>query len=313
MDFKQLESFVTIAKLRSFSKAAEKLYLTQPTISNHIQSLESELGTILFNRTNKNITMTRAGEILYEYAISILNKKETAYFALNEFKGRIEGILEIASSSIPEQYFLVDVIRDFNGDYPDVRYILMKYDSREVIEKLLSGDIDFGIVGSRTDHAYLEYINILDDDMILVAPNNQKFKKLTSLNSESLKSLPLILREEGSGTRDALMKALNAIGVVQDDLMIFAEVEDNETIKKFVMNGLGATFISKRAVEKELEEGSLILIPVEGFHINRQFHFVYHKKRVLAPLAETFKRHILSFYNQQESDQKDMKDSSPRG
>lgn len=296
MDFKQLESFVSIAKLRSFSKAADKLYLTQPTISNHIQSLETELGTILFNRTNKNITMTRAGEILYEYAISILNKKETAYFALNEFKGRIEGILEIASSSVPEQYFLIDVIGGFNQNYPDVRYVLMKYDSKEVIDKLLSGDIDFGIVGTKADHAYLEYINILDDDVILVVPNTPTYAHYKQVRSSDLMQMPLIMREEGSGTKESLMRSLKSIGVHTDELNIFAEIEDNETIKRFVMKGLGATFISRRAVEKELSAGIIRELELSDLVINRQFYFVYHKKRVLAPLAETFKNYILSYY-----------------
>lgn len=124
MDFKQLETFVTIAKLKSFSKAAEHLFLTQPTISNHIQNLEKELKTILINRTNKNISLTQAGELLYKHAIDILNKKESAIFSLNQFKGKIEGILEISASTIPEQYYLPDLLIEFSKKYPEVKYNL---------------------------------------------------------------------------------------------------------------------------------------------------------------------------------------------
>ncbi len=294
MDFKQLESFVTIAKLKSFSKAAEKLYLTQPTISNHIHLLEKELGTILFNRTNKNITLTRAGDILYEYAISILNKKEHAYFSLNEFKGKIEGILEISSSSIPELYYLTDVICQFSNKYPDVKYSLMKYDTRQVTDKILNGDIDFGIVGARNDAPQLEYLDIMDDEIALVLPGTGPFSKLESVTAEDCLKLPLVLREDGSGTRSAVMSFLSNKGLDLESLNIVAEVESNETIKRFVELGLGVSFVSKRSVQREVNEGRLKCLPVSDEWISRKFYFVYHKKRVLSPLSETFKNFILN-------------------
>lgn len=293
MDFKQLESFVTIAKVKSFSKAADKLYLTQPTISNHIHLLEKELGTILFNRTNKNITLTRAGDILYEYAISILNKKEHAYFSLNEFKGKIEGILEISSSSIPELYYLTDLICAFSAKYPDVKYSLMKYDTRQVTEKILSGDIDFGIVGAKKDTNQLEYIEIMDDEIALVAPVTGPLSQFDAITTDNCNNLPFVLREDGSGTRTAVSDYLSARGIDTDSLNIVAEVESNETIKKFVELGLGVSFVSRRSVEKEVKEGLLKCLPIDGQYISRKFYFVYHKKRVLSPLSETFKHFIL--------------------
>ncbi len=110
MDFKQLESFVMLAKLRNFSKAAEKLYLTQPTISNHINNLERDLDTLLFNRSNKKVSLTQAGEILLNHALSILNERDQALFSLGQFQGEIIGTLEIASSSIPERYLLTELL-----------------------------------------------------------------------------------------------------------------------------------------------------------------------------------------------------------
>lgn len=294
MDFKQLESFVTIAKLKSFSKAADKLYLTQPTISNHIHLLEKELGTILFNRTNKNITLTRAGDILYEYAISILNKKEHAYFSLNEFKGKIEGILEISSSSIPELYYLTDVICEFAKKYPDVKFSLMKYDTRQVTEKILNGDIDFGIVGAKNESYQLEYIDIMDDEIALVTPTTGPFSKLDNVTAEQCMQLPLVLREDGSGTRTAVMNYLASKSIDIDSLNIVAEVESNETIKRFVELGLGISFVSKRSVEKEVADGRLKCLSIDDTLISRKFYFVFHKKRVLSPLSETFKNFILS-------------------
>lgn len=293
MDFKQLESFVTIAKLKSFSRAADKLFLTQPTISNHIHLLEKELGTILFNRTNKNISLTEAGEVLYEYAISILNKKDQAYFSLNEFKGKIEGILDISSSSIPELYYLTDLIYSFSLKYPGVKYSLMKYDTRQVYDKLISGDIDFGIVGSKRDTHNLEYIEIMEDDIVLVGPTVGPLCTQEAISLEGLKDIPFVMREDGSGTRAAVVDYLVSHDMPMTNLNVVAEVENEETIKRLVQLGLGFSFMSKLTIEREINDGTLRLIPVNGGMINRKFYFVYHKKRVLSPLSETFKNFIL--------------------
>lgn len=292
MDFKQLESFVTIAKVKSFSKAADKLFLTQPTISNHIHNLEKELGTALFNRTNKNITLTNAGEILFKYAVSILNKRDHAFFSLNAYKGKIEGVLEIASSSIPEQYYLTDIMCDFNHKYPDVKYSLMKYDTKKVIDKLNLGEIDFGIVGARKDGSQLDYIEIMDDEIVLVAPTST-FEKLPSIQIKALADLPLIMREDGSGTRTVVEQALKAAGVGTGELNIVAEIESTETIKRLVSKGLGLSFVSKKAVEAEVQNGQMKILKVDELTINRNFYFVYHTKRVLSPLSEAFKNFIL--------------------
>lgn len=293
MDFKQLESFITIAKLNSFSKAAEHLYLTQPTISNHIQSLEKELDTILFNRTNKKITLTKSGDILYEYAISILNKRDSAYFSLNEFKGKIEGILEISSSTIPEQYFLPEILTKFNKMYPEVRYQLMKYDTKQVLDKIELGEIDFGIVGTKKESKNLNYIEIFSDELVLIAPMNDAFKSIDKLSLEELKKLPLIARETGSGTRTDLIDFLDQQGFNIEDFNIIAEIESNATIKKFVESGMGVSFVSKRSVEDEIAYNKLKIIELDGFRISRKFYFTYHQKRVLSPLANTFKNYIL--------------------
>jgi DNA-binding transcriptional LysR family regulator len=298
MDFKQLESFVMIAKLKSFSRAAEKLYLTQPTISNHIHLLEKELGTILFNRTNKQISMTKAGEIFYEHAISILNKKEHAFFSLEEFKGKIEGILEIASSSIPEQYYLADALKRFAYIYPDVKFNLMKYDTSQVIQKILSGEIDFGIVGAKPESPQLDCIEIMEDEIVLAGPVNG----LSHIDTQTIADLPLILREEGSGTRSSAMRFLKEIsGLDPESLRVIAEVESNETIKRLVELGMGYSFVSLRSIQREIQEKRIQVVTYDGFRISRSFYFVFHKKRVLSPLSDTFREFILEDRNRTDS------------
>lgn len=295
MDFKQLETFVSVAKLKSFSKAAEKLFITQPTASNHILNLEKQLNTILINRNNKNITLTTAGALLYEYAVDILNKRDNAVFSLNQFKGKIEGILEISSSTIPEQYYLPELLKDFSKIYPAVKYVLKKYDTSQVINKILSGEIDFGIVGAKKDSTQLEYIEILDDNIILAAPNKGKYSKFNSITLKDLLHLPIIMREEGSGTRNVVENSLKENNFSVDDLNVIAYIEDTETIKQCVKKDLGTTFISKQAVAYDIQNNLIKNIDIEGFEFKRKFFFVYHKNRALSPLAETFKKFVLEY------------------
>lgn len=294
MDFKQLQSFVAVVKLRSFSKAAESLYLTQPTISGHIQALEQELGTVLINRnSNKQVSPTRAGEILFQYAVDILNKRENALFSLSKFKGKIEGILEISASTIPEQYFLPDILSKFNKKYPDVQYNLMKYDSQEVIDKILSGEIDFGFVGFKKELNQLDYIEIMEDSIVLIAPDQGKYSNMDTIPASFLAGEKFIMREKGSGTRKVVERALAKHNIPLDSLNIVAFIENTQTIKECVRKGLGLTFISEKAVAEELAGRVFKILNIEGLEIRRQFYFVYHKTRVLSPLAQTFKEFVL--------------------
>lgn len=294
MDFKQLQSFVAVVKLRSFSKAAESLYLTQPTISGHIQALEQELGTVLINRnSNKQVSPTRAGEILFQYAVDILNKRENALFSLSKFKGKIEGILEISASTIPEQHFLPDILSKFNKKYPDVQYNLMKYDSQEVIDKILSGEIDFGFVGFKKELNQLDYIEIMEDSIVLIAPVQGKYSNMDTIPASFLAGEKFIMREKGSGTRKVVEKALAKHNIPLDSLNVVAFIENTQTIKECVRKGLGLTFISEKAVAEELAGRVFKILNIEGLEIRRQFYFVYHKTRVLSPLAQTFKEFVL--------------------
>lgn len=299
MDFKQLETFVAVVKLKSFSKAAENLFITQPTVSNHILNLEKELNTILINRTNKNITLTTAGTLLYKYAIDILNKRDNAVFSLNQFKGKIEGILEISSSTIPEQYYLPLLLKKFSALYPDVKYDLKKYDTSQVIDKILSGEIDFGIVGAKKDCCQLVYIEIMNDNIIFVSQNKGKFSNIDSITINELSKFPIIMREKGSGTRNIVENSLKKHNLSTDDLNVIATIENTETIKECVKQGLGFTFISDKAITYDIENKFIKNINIDGLEFKRKFYFVYHKSRALSPLAETFKKFVLKFKKNQ--------------
>ncbi len=297
MDFRQLKTFVTIAKLKSFSKAADHLFLTQPTISNHIQNLENDLGTILINRSNRKITLTTAGEILFSYAIDILNKCDQAIFSLEQFQGKIEGTLEIASSSIPGQYILPEFLNSFHKNYPNVNYHLLHYDSRQVVNSIINGEIDFGIVGAIHDTKNLEYIDIMEDRLVFIAPNTDKYMPMKEMSIETLKQEKIILREKGSGTRKIFEDILLSFDLSIDDFNIVSYMESTESIKQCVRKGLGISVISKLAVVDEIKLNLLKSIPMKDLEMKRNFYFVYHKRRALSPLVDTFKNYVLNNKN----------------
>ncbi len=293
MDFKQLEAFVAIAKHKSFSKAAESLYITQPTISTHIKNLEYELNATLINRSSKKIHLTEAGAILHKYAVDILNKRDYAIYSLNNYKGKIEGLLEISASSVPEEHLLPKMLMSFSENFPDVRYRISKYDSGMILKKIIQGEINFGIVGSKADSGKLEYIRIMSDEIILAAPPKEMYSSLGEIYPGDLKAFKFILREKGSGTRKALEDALSGHGMSLSDLSVSALIENNRTIVECIKKDMGLTFLSKNVVAKDIENGSVISIPVSGMDIKRDFYFVYNRSMALSPLAEAFKNFVL--------------------
>lgn len=295
MDFRHLESFAAVARTRSFSKAAELLFLTQPTISNHISHLESQLNTILLSRSNKKVSLTPAGELFLKHVLIILNERDQALFDLKQFKGEIVGTLDIASSSTPERYLLTDLLCAFSLKYPGVKFNLMRLDSRQVLDRLLSGEIDFGITGSRQDQKnQLIFTEIHQDEILLVGPTHGPMAQIGHMALSDLHQYRLILREPGSGTRSAVETALSAQAVQVDDLQITAVMENTETIKDAVAKGMGLSFVSARAAERDIAAGFLRPIPTDGLSIRRSFYFVYHKHMLLSPLSEKFREFILS-------------------
>lgn len=297
MDFRQLETFIEVANLKSFSRAAEKLYITQPTVTNHIQNLEKELGTILVNRSGKNISLTAAGNLLYKYAINIVNSCEMAKFDLAVHKGRIQGHLNIFSSSVPRKYILPQIIKDFSNKYPDVSFTLSDKDSKNVVQSILNADTDFGIVGAKHPYNNLDYIELMEDNLVLITPNNSSYTEpnYSSLKLNTILNEKFIFREKGSGTRNLLENKLKEKGIDTKKLSVFAYIEDTETIKELVSLGLGISFISQKAIKDDIKLGKYKVYYVEDLNLYRKFYFVYHNKRQLSPLNETFKEFVLDY------------------
>lgn len=295
MEIRQLETFIQVANLKSFSKASELLYITQPTVSNHIQNLEKELDTILINRYGKSIDLTYAGKLFYKYAVNIINSCEMAKFDLAAFKGKIGGHLHIHSSSVPIRNLLPNVISEFLQEYPQVTFSLSEKDSRNVIDTILKGEADFGIVGAKYDSNKIDYIDLVEDKLLVIVPKSSKYtgKNFSTISKDILFNEKILFREEGSGTRALIEKTFNDHNINSNDLNIIGYIEDTEAIKKMVGLGLGIGFISEKSLDKNLLLENYNAVYIDDLNFSRKFYFAYHKNRQLSPLGETFKKFIL--------------------
>ena len=298
MDIRQLKTFVEVARVRSFSKAAESLFLTQPTVSNHIQSLEKEFDTILINRLSKGLTLTDAGQLLYQNALDIINTYETARYQLDSYKGKVEGHLEISASSVPRKHLLPTLVYSFLQKYPDVSFSISDKDSRQVIEEILIGDTDFGFVGAVYEPRNLTYIPVMEDNLVLIAPEDffPDHENLTSISLDMIVDYPFIFREEGSGTRESVRLSMESKGFNLERLKTVAWIEDVEAIKRMVALGVGLSFISEKDIDcGDIVEGrSYKVLRVDDLDLSRKFYLVHHKSRQLSPIGESFKSSVKS-------------------
>ncbi|WP_042275779.1 selenium metabolism-associated LysR family transcriptional regulator [[Clostridium] dakarense] len=298
MDFKQLEVFIAVAKHQSFSKAARELFLTQPTVSAHIQNLERELDTILVNRSNKNITLTKSGEILYEHAINILNNCKKAVYDIKEYSGKIEGIIDIACSSIPETYVLPEFLSNFSNTYPDVKFTISHYDSQYAISEILDEKVSFGLVGSKINNPQIEYLDLIDDELILITPYGLSIENENGyIDIDKLYNLKFIMRKEGSGTLSLILNTLKSNNFNIDKLNIAAHIESNESIKEMVSVGIGVSFISYISAIDFINSKKLNFYRVKNVDFIRKFYFIYSKKKTFNPLENKFLYSLCNYFN----------------
>jgi DNA-binding transcriptional LysR family regulator len=291
MDFRQLETLVAIVRHNSFTRAAEELFLTQPALSGHIQALENELGAVILDRAGKNIALTEAGKILYDYAVNLLNMREQALYQISAYQGRLEGKLAIASSNVPQQHLLPGLLKDFSRNYPHITYIIRQFDSKGVMDAILSGDVDFGFIGAEAFKHGLEAVPVCRDRLVVIAPSCDELAntKGRAIRWDLIAGRRYILREKGSGTREHFEGALRKAGIDAGSISVVAEVENQQTLIQCVKAGLGISVVSERSVADDVAAGKLLAFSIEGVDLERDLCFIYHKNRVLNPVTAAFK------------------------
>lgn len=297
MNLKQLEAFVQVSESGSFSKATKELFLTQPTISAHISSLEKELNVRLFIRNTKEVSLSDDGKDLYRYAkqITDLEKAIEERFYMDSDDGK--HFITIAASTIPAQYLLPKVLMCYRERYPKEQIKIMETDSSEVVTQVVDHMVDVGFTGTVLEKKHCKYIPFYKDELAVITPDTPEYRILKEQNRDDIdwiKRKPLILREEGSGTRKEAEKQLKNAGISMEDLDIVASIANQETIKKSVKQGMGITVLSRLAAE---DEDGLLIFPIPGADEGRDINLVYNKNYQTTRSADRFIRIVKEVYD----------------
>lgn len=289
MEFRQLEAFANAVKYKSFSKAADATFLSQPTISAHVSNLENELGVVLLNRAGREISLTPQGQEFYSYALDLLNTRAKAILSVQTQK-EAEGILDIQTSTIPGQYYLPEVMAEFNKINPRVRFCVEQSDSRNVNENLLNQKGEIGFTGYRGNTG-LCYEPVFTDDMVFITPDARiygNYENGAVLPVELFLKESFILREEGSGTKQEMEKALVNGKAVFKNVSVIARMNNMEAIKQAVKRGLGISIVSERVVAASAGQEGIRYFKIAGLEQRRTFYLTYNKNICLSPVAEEF-------------------------
>ncbi len=302
MDLRKLEVFCTLVELKSFTKTAEAVLLSQPTVSEHIRNLEQLLGQKLVDRLGREVEPTPVGKILYTHARKILRMQQEALQAVEEYSGRISGRIMIGCGTIPGTYLLPKLISDFRMQYPEIKATLHISSSRTIALKVQEGELEIGVVGARWNEPSLDWQTMFSDELTLVVHPEHPWVKEQSIDCNQLTDEPFILREAGSGTRRVIAQFLEQQGMRERDLQEVAEIGSTAAIKEAVKAGIGISIISKRAIADDLACGRLATVALSNLQILRPFYLIRRKNRQLAPVATTFVDFLQTRADQQEKD-----------
>ncbi len=301
MDFWQLRIFQKVIETEGFSKAAEAVHLTQPTISSHIRDLEEHFGCRLLDRMGKRTLPTGAGRLLYDYSLKITRLAEEAEDAMARFMGVIGGNLMVGGSTIPGNYILPRLIGTFKMRYPETRISIEVGDTRQIVEAIAESKIDFGVVGARVNHAGIIQEQIFDDEMRLIVPAGHRWAGRQTVTVASLSSEPFIMREQGSGTLKSLEASLAAKNLRTKDFTVTATLGSTTSVIQGIKSGIGVSILSAIAVADDVRLKTLVSLSVRGLDLRRYFYLTYHKSRSRSPLCDAF-MDFLRFVERPETD-----------
>lgn len=298
MNLKQLEVFIKVADTGSFSKGAEATFITQSTVSQHISALEEEFGLKLLDRTGKGALPTEGGKLLLERARRLVEDAREIPQAIARFKGIQEVQLNIAGSSIPGEYMIPAALPLLANRYPGLSVNLLQGDSRDVLDKVASGEVEIGVIGGFFAEDGIDLTPFAADELVLIAAGGHRWSGAASIPTAELSAEPFVLREAGSGTGKASADALREAGIGTASVRVAAHLGSNEAVKRAVMAGFGVSFVSSVSVQREVAQGALIQVPVADVRIKRRFYLASRKGRELSPAAAAFSGVMKELYSE---------------
>lgn len=298
VDFKELEAFVQVYELLSFSKAAERLYLAQSTVSGYISALERNLKCRLLIRTTKEICPTETGRLFYEYAKELLRVRSAAMQALELYCKEMKGTVSIAASSIPGQYYLPRLLHSFREQYPEISFNMQLVDSAEVVDLVALRKADLGFSGTMFENAKCLYEEFATDRLVIITPPEERYREYrkTGFPIHLITKEPFIRRETGSGSRRETEQFLQGMGISSRDLRVAVEARSPEAIKQLVSEGVGIAVISEKASLDYCQFGKIFAFNFDIASIERMLYIIRHKNGVLSPIAQTFRDFARCYY-----------------
>lgn len=280
--------FITVADKKNFSKAAKALSLTQPAVSFQIQTLEQYYQTMLFDRVNRHVKLTSAGELLLDYAVHMNNLQAELERNMQQLTGHVKGELLIGASTTIGEYILPYVVGSFKRDYPDVNVTIQIMNTKEIARAVANKSFDLGIVEGPLEETGLVSTKFLEDELLLAVPSDHPFASKEALTLEELKALPYITREPGSGSRLIFEQALIDADFDVENLNIVMELGSTTSIKSAIIGGLGISTISKWAIQDLIKMGKVVPIKIEGLHLNRNFNIIVNEDKFQSEATSKF-------------------------
>lgn len=292
-----LRTFIEVINLKNISKAAEKLFITQPAVSKQMQLLEMDFESELFKKSGREIIPTEEGYILYKYAKNLLSEENKIYSLLRKDNDKISGNLTVFTSSMPADYYIHDIVIEFNQMYPETTYTIKKIDSRMVFKNIEEGFTSFGFAGNPSKNKKIKNICIAEDEVVVLASMEKKDEfKNSCITVNELLNQKFIVREQGSATLKLFESFLLQNHIKFSDLNILIQAEDNDIIKKFITSNLGLAVLPKKAVENEIKDGKVFILNVEGMNLKRKLYYVYQSDRYFSNIEEKFREFMIEKY-----------------
>jgi DNA-binding transcriptional LysR family regulator len=292
MDLHRLEIFCKVVEFKSFTLAAEALSLSQPTVSEHIRSLEEMAGDKLVDRLGRELRLTPAGHILHRYALKLLHLREEARQALAASRGELLGRLVIGASTIPGSYLLPQIIGAFKAKHPTIQITLRIANTAAIGEMVLKGEAGLGLVGSKWPEKRLNFEEVYLDELTLAVSPQHPWATLQEVELEELYGQPFIVRERGSGTQMAVQEILAAHGLDFAKLTAAAEMPNTEAVRQSIKAGVGIGILSRLAVAAELDYGDLVAVSLRGVELRRPIYLVQRQGRDLPLVYAAFEKFV---------------------
>lgn len=276
MDFDfRLKVFYVAANTLNFTKAATELFISQPAVSKNIQEIENSIGTPLFERLGNRLALTAAGKILYQHAQVILEQYNKATYEINEIIGKQNGNLYLGISTTISQYVIPKMLVEFNLHFPQNEIKVVQANSKRVEQLLIKNEIHLGITEGLTDNRSLKFTPYIKDEIVLVTRNDNPLLTNEKYALNDIYPLALVFREAGSGTRDIIDTKLKEAGISIQHLQTEITLSSSESIKRYLKYSNTAAFLSIHAIQEELKNGTLKIIELEDFSIERYFYITH--------------------------------------